>query len=64
MTRAQYQREFDRHMARLDAELAMRRLIAEIELQEIRAQQNRELWYLAGMLAGVALKMWSERCKR
>lgn len=64
MTREQYQRELDRHMVQLDAELATRRLIAEIELQAIRAQQNRELWYLAGMLAWVAFKMRSERCKR
>jgi hypothetical protein len=57
------QREFDRRVAQLDTELAVRRLEAEIELMEIRARQNRELWYLAGVLAGVAVRVWIRRCE-
>lgn len=70
MTRAQRdfetraQRDFDRRTAELDTELAMIRLKGEIELMEIRARQNQKLWYLAGMLAGVAIRLWAERCER
>ena len=63
MSRAQ--RDFDQQMARLDAELAVSRMKLQIELAGIRAEQNRELWYLAGVAAGLWIRIWIEqRCKR
>jgi len=56
-------RDFDRRMAQLDTELAVRRFEAEIGLLEIRMQQNRDLWYAAGMLAALAFQLWAERRK-
>jgi hypothetical protein len=58
-------RDLDREMAKLDAELAVRRLEGNLMLLEIRAEQNRQLWYLAGILIGVTLRVWAEkRCGR